>query len=77
MKWIPGAVVPDRHTLSGSILDRQSQRVETQMKDKLNGKLATGQCDGWKNNAKVSVVTMMVTVDNEVRCITTKIRNHN
>ena len=66
-KWIPGAVVPDRRTLSGCILDRQSQRVETRMKDKLTGKLATGQCDGWKNNAKASVVAMMVTVDNEVR----------
>jgi len=67
-KWIPEAMVPDRRTLLGSILDRQSQRVETRMKDKLNGKLATGQCDGWKNNAKASVVAMMVTVDNEVRC---------
>lgn len=65
-KWIPGAVVPNRCTLSGSILDCQSQRVETQMRDKLNGKLAMGQCDGWKNNAKASVVAMMVTVDNEV-----------
>jgi hypothetical protein len=37
------------------------------MKDRLNGKLATGQCDGWKNNAKASVVAMMVTVNNEVR----------
>jgi hypothetical protein len=67
-KWVPGAVVPDRRTLSGSILDRQSQRVEAQMRDDFNGKLATGQCDGWKNNAKVSVVAMMVTVDYEVCC---------
>ena len=67
-KWILGAVVPDRRALSGSILDRQSQKVETRMRDKLDGKLATGQCDGWKSNAKVSVVAMMVTVDNEVCC---------
>ena len=65
-KWIPEAVIPDRCTLSGSILDRQLQRVESRMKDRLNGRLAMGQCDGWKNNAKTSVVAMMVTVDNEV-----------
>ncbi|KAH9954013.1 ribonuclease H-like domain-containing protein [Lactifluus volemus] len=70
-KWIPGAVVPDRRTLSGPILDRQSQRVEIQMRDKLNGKLATGQCDGWKNAAKASVVAMMVTVDSEPHLIKT------
>ncbi|KAH9954167.1 ribonuclease H-like domain-containing protein [Lactifluus volemus] len=39
------------------------------MRDKLNGKLATGQCDGWKNAAKASVVAMMVTVDSKPHLI--------
>ena len=31
-KWVPGAVVPDRRTLSGPILDREAAKVEHQEK---------------------------------------------
>jgi hypothetical protein len=37
------------------------------MKLKIQGKVGTKQWDGWKNNAKKSVVSTMVTVKNEVR----------
>jgi hypothetical protein len=67
-KWMtPGAVIPDRKQLSGRILDQEVESVEERMKLKIQGKVGTGQCDGWKNNTKKSVVSTMVTVENEVR----------
>jgi hypothetical protein len=68
-KWmIQGAIVPDRQKLAGRILDNEAKITEDQMKLKIQGKVGTGQCDGWKNKAKKSVVSTMVTVENEV-CI--------
>ncbi|KAM6491335.1 hypothetical protein JOM56_013109 [Amanita muscaria] len=37
-KWIPGAIVPDRRTLSGPILDREAGKVEDKLKLKLKGR---------------------------------------
>lgn len=66
-KWIgPNCVIPDRRTLSGPVLDRLVGRVEEKMKEKLNGKLAMGQCDGWKNVAKQSIIASMFTIASEV-----------
>jgi hypothetical protein len=47
-KWIPGAIVPDRQTLSGPILDREAGKVEEKLKLKLKlkGRKATFQTDG-------------------------------
>jgi hypothetical protein len=66
-KWMPGAVVPDRRTLSGPILDREAAKVEEKLKMKLRGRLATYTTDGWKNKAKQSIVASMVSVASEVR----------
>jgi hypothetical protein len=66
-KWIPGAIVPDRRTLSGPILDREAAKVEDRLKQKLQGRLATFTTDGWKNKAKQSIVASMVSVASEVR----------
>lgn len=66
-KWMPGMAIPDRRVLSGRVLDSEVARVEMQLADKVNGKLGTGQCDGWKNVAKTNVITSMMTVENEVR----------
>ena len=52
--------------LSGWILDDEVKLTEDRVKLKVDGKIGTGQCDGWKNNAKKSVVSTMVTVENEV-----------
>jgi hypothetical protein len=47
------------------------------MKLQTQGKVGTGQCDGWKNKAKKSVVSTMVMVENKVgltlqlHCLTT------
>jgi hypothetical protein len=66
-KWItPGAVIPDCKKLSSQILDGEVKVTEDRVKLKVQGKVGTGQCDRWKNNAKKSVVSTMVTVKNEV-----------
>lgn len=65
-KWVPGAKVPDRRTLSGPILDREAAKVDEKMKQKLHGELATLTTDGWKNKAKQSIVATMVTAGSEV-----------
>ena len=65
-KWISGAIVPDRRTLSGPILDREAGKVEEKLKLKLKGRKATFQTDGWKNKAKQAIVATMVSVDFEV-----------
>ena len=65
-KWLPGAVIPDRRTLSGPILDREAEKVEEKLKLKIKGRKATFQTDGWKNTAKQAIVATMVSVDFEV-----------
>jgi hypothetical protein len=65
-KWIPGAIVPDRRTLSGPILDREAGKVEEKLKLKLKNRKATFQTDGWKNKARQAIVATMVSVDFEV-----------
>ena len=65
-KWIPGAIVPDRRTLSGPILDREAGKVEEKLKLKLKWRKSTFQTDGWKNKAKHAIVATMVSVDFEV-----------
>jgi hypothetical protein len=73
-KWTPGVIVPDRRTLSGPVLDGLVTKVENVMKVNWNGKLAMGQCDGWKNTAKQSVVASVVTVASQV-CFSRSINN--
>jgi hypothetical protein len=41
--------------------------VESDIKKKVKGKMAMGQCDGWKNVAKTPLVASMITVDYQVR----------
>ncbi|KAL6307742.1 ribonuclease H-like domain-containing protein [Sparassis latifolia] len=72
-KWVPGAKVPDRRSLSGTYLDRAVAEVEERTKIKVRGKVATRQCDGWKNVAKTSVVTSVMTVEHEAYLL----RTHN
>ncbi len=70
-KWIPGAIIPDRRTLSGPILDREAGRVEDKLKLKFKGRKATFQTDGWKNKARQAIIATMVSVDFEVSPINT------
>jgi hypothetical protein len=66
-KYIPGAQVPDCRALAGWILDGEVAKVEARMKERIKGKVTTDQCDSWKNVAKTSVVTLMITVKHEVK----------
>ena len=65
-KWTGGGLVLDHKVLSGSVLNNQVAEVEERVKAKIQGKVGIAQCDGWKNNAKKSVVSTMVMVENEV-----------
>ncbi|KAJ7651815.1 hypothetical protein B0H17DRAFT_958277 [Mycena rosella] len=62
-KYVPEAKIPDRRVLSGRVLDFLAAEAEAGMKSKVAGRFGTGQCDGWKTNAKAAVVTTPVTVD--------------
>lgn len=66
-KWIRGAVVPSRKQLSGPILNQQAARVEAEIKTRMEGhRFGTGQCDGWKNVAKSSIIGVVVNAESEV-----------
>ncbi|KAJ7149276.1 ribonuclease H-like domain-containing protein [Mycena crocata] len=68
-KYIPEAKIPDRRVLSGRVLDSLVVQAETRMKSSVSGKFGTGQCDGWKSNAKASIITTSVTVEGQVYMI--------
>lgn len=65
-KWNPGCTIPGRQQMSGAILDREAARVVKKMEEKVQGRFGTGQCDGWKNIAKTSLVAFMVNVEYQV-----------
>lgn len=65
-KWIPRAKLPDRRALSGVFLDREVAKAEARTREKVEGELGTGQCDGWKNVSKTPVITSMMRVQREV-----------
>lgn len=68
-KWIPNVKLPDRRTASGPLLEAEVKRITESTKNCVSGKLANYQCDGWKNVAKVNVISSMIVVENEVRPI--------
>jgi len=71
-KWVGSeVVVQDRRILSGRVLDNEVKKVEEALAKKVRGKEATGQCDGWKNVAKSSVISTMMSVENEQYLIQT------
>jgi len=72
-KYLPQAHIPDCRVLGGRILDGVVRDVEDETKHRIGGKVGTGQCDGWKNIAKSSVITSMMTVDNEVSTVSLSI----
>ncbi|KAL6298032.1 ribonuclease H-like domain-containing protein [Sparassis latifolia] len=73
MEWVPGSKVSDHRMLSGRYLDRAVAEVEARTKVTVEGKVVTGQCDGWKNIAKMPIVTSVMTVEHEAYLL----RTHN
>ncbi|KAJ7697906.1 ribonuclease H-like domain-containing protein, partial [Mycena rosella] len=46
----------------GRILDSLATQAEAGMKSNVVGRLGTGQCDGWKTNAKAAIISTSVTL---------------
>jgi hypothetical protein len=59
-KYVPGAKIPNHQELSNRILKEHVKTVEGDMKAVVKGKLATGQCDGWKNISKTPLIAMVI-----------------
>jgi len=62
-KWIPQCLMPGSRQLSGRILDEEAGHVVEGVKMKVHSRYATGQCDGWKNINKTSIVASMINVE--------------
>ena len=65
-KWVPSAHVPSRRALSGSHLKQAAQEADTKAVERLSGRYAMGQCNGWKSIVKMSLVSSVMSVDFEV-----------
>ncbi|KAI0631797.1 hypothetical protein C8Q77DRAFT_1074755 [Trametes polyzona] len=68
-KWIPGGEVPDRRDLAGKYLQEAVTSAVTATRSRVAGGLATGMSDGWKNIAKVPVLTSVMLVKNQPELI--------
>ena len=62
-RWLPHAILPGRKTLSTAILDKLVNEAEEEMRREVVAHYATGQCDGWKNTARQSLVASMINVN--------------
>lgn len=65
-KWVPGAVLPSREVISGRILNEEVAKADLEMRKKVQSHYGTGQCDGWKNVAKSSLITGMINIEYQV-----------
>ncbi|EIW55395.1 uncharacterized protein TRAVEDRAFT_131744, partial [Trametes versicolor FP-101664 SS1] len=70
-KWLPGAELPERRKLSGKYLNDAVVSARAKTRSIVHGQLATGVSDGWKNIAKVNVVTSMMSVKREPHLVQT------
>ncbi|KIK81315.1 hypothetical protein PAXRUDRAFT_35908 [Paxillus rubicundulus Ve08.2h10] len=62
--------------MGGWLLDEHVKQVEARMWEHVKGGLVTGQCDGWKNVAKRTLVSSMMSVDFEEQKTTTNLLLH-
>ena len=63
MKWVSGVTLPSQQGLLGEILDIQVEKAYSSMHQHMSGLYGTGQCNGWKNIAKSSLITSMVNTE--------------
>ncbi|CDO68373.1 hypothetical protein BN946_scf184815.g20 [Trametes cinnabarina] len=59
-RWVPEARLPSRKVLSERVLDEEARRVTEEMRAEVRAKYATGQCDGWKNVNRDSIVASTI-----------------
>ncbi|GLB45662.1 hypothetical protein LshimejAT787_2500540 [Lyophyllum shimeji] len=62
-KWLPTALMPGRKELSGRILDEEVNKVVNKMKPDVQNHYGTGECDGWKNVTKASIIAFIMNVE--------------
>lgn len=65
-KWIPGASIPWAKRFGGSILSKEVGRLGNELKSRVKGRLATVQCDGWKDVSRKHLIPFMFTADRTV-----------
>lgn len=61
--WQPDAKLPDRHKLSGPILQRQVESAREAMRKDIEGQIAIGMSDGWKNIRRNSLLASLLSVN--------------
>ncbi|KDQ08587.1 hypothetical protein BOTBODRAFT_118313 [Botryobasidium botryosum FD-172 SS1] len=66
-RYIPGASIPTRFRLLGTILDKEVKRVEDAITKRMKGSYTTTQSDGWKNIQHTHLLVFMVTGNSKVR----------
>lgn len=71
LKWIPGAKIPWAKSFGGPILSSEVSRLENEIKARAKGKLATVQCDGWKDVSRKHLVAFMFTAERKVSNVST------
>ena len=64
-KWMK-VDLPGRKLLAGRALDQEVGRVQERMKAEVHHRFATGQCDGWKNVSRDSIIASMANVKHKV-----------
>ncbi|KAL1698415.1 hypothetical protein EV121DRAFT_218242 [Schizophyllum commune] len=64
-KWVPGVIVPGRQQLSGRILNEEADKVMASVRSRVQGKHATGACDGWKNVKRDALIASTANVEGE------------
>ena len=64
--WIPGMQLPSPKVAGSRVLTERVAEVEKLIQKRVEGKLAMGQCDGWKNISKTPVIAMVMTVEGKV-----------
>jgi hypothetical protein len=65
-KWAGNPPLATRQALRQKYLKEVVEEVEQDARQEMEGKLAMGQCDGWKNVAKASLVVILATVEDRV-----------
>ncbi|KAF5368688.1 hypothetical protein D9615_010307 [Tricholomella constricta] len=62
-KWLPNALLPGRKELSDRVLNEEADKVIREMLPQVKNGYGTGQCDGWKNIAKTSLIASTMNVE--------------
>jgi hypothetical protein len=58
--------LPSPSTLRNKILNEVTDEIEVKSLQKMKGKMGMGQCDGWTNVAKNSMILILVNVEGKV-----------